>query len=227
MAEGLPQDLVDLVMARRGRLAVFDEIDPAATALLVVDMQKAWLAEGAPFETPPARAIVPAVNRLAAALRARNGLVVWIQHTNGPDGDPTGWPLYFGHFLSDQLRPRVAAALAEGSPLHALGEGLAVDPADWRLPKHRFSAFLRNSVDLEARLRARGIDTLIVTGTATDMCCESTARDAMMLDFRVFMPHDAVAAMREDRHLGGLRSVAQNFADIRGTEDVLALIGRA
>ena len=58
---------------------------------------------------------------------------------------------------------------------------------------------------------------LVVAGTATNICCESTVRDALMRDFRCFMPHDLVACPTEDGHLAGLRSVMQAFADVRGS----------
>jgi ureidoacrylate peracid hydrolase len=73
-------------------------------------------------------------------------------------------------------------------------------------------------------LTARGIDTLIVTGAATNVCVESTVRDAMMLDFRVFMPHNATAALDQDAHLAGVRNVMQSFADVRPVDALLALI---
>ena len=77
---------------------------------------------------------------------------------------------------------------------------------------------------MEWVLRERGIDTVIVTGVQTNMCVESTARDAMMLDFKVFMPHDAAAARTDDDHLAGLRTIGQVLADIRPVSDLLALV---
>jgi nicotinamidase-related amidase len=70
-------------------------------------------------------------------------------------------------------------------------------------------------------LRARRIRNLVVTGTATNMCCESTARDAMMLDYRVIMVPDANAARYDEDHLAGLTSFYQSFGDLRDTDDVL------
>ena len=117
---GLPTEVVRSATHRRGRLELFDAIDAGRTALLVIDMQQAWLAAGAPFETPPARALIPAINRLAAALRRRAGMVVWIQHTSGRPGEIGHWPLYFQHFIREEGRAAAIAALAPGAPLHAL-----------------------------------------------------------------------------------------------------------
>ena len=225
MLHGLPGSLVRSATHRRGRLELFAGIDPHRTALLVIDMQRAWLAEGAPFETPTARVLVPAINRLAATLRHRSATIAWIQHTVGNLGEDGYWPLYFEHFIRKEDRREAVAALAWGAPLHALDPGLEVSKGDLVLPKYRFSAFVRTPHDLESVLRARGVDTVIVTGTATNVCVESTVRDAMMRDFRVFMPHDAVAAPQPEAHLAGLRSVMQSFADVRPVDELIALCG--
>jgi len=225
VSQGLPDHIVQNATYRRGRLAVWDKLDPRATALLVIDMQNAWLAPGAPFETPPAREIVPAVNRLAGALRAAGGAVVWIRHTTGAPGTADYWSLFFDNFIHADVRQKTAEALVEDHPMHALYPALDVQPADLVVNKNRFSAFVRNKTDLEALLRGRGVDTLIISGTATNVCCESTAREAMMRDFRVFMPHDAVAAPHDDGHVAGLRTVMQAFADVRPVDEVISLMG--
>ena len=99
-----------------------------------------------------------------------------------------------------------------------------VQAGDQTLLKYRFSAFTNNPSDLEGALRRQGIDTVIVAGVATNICCESTARDAMMRDFKVFMPHDAVTAATPDQHFAGLGSVMQVFADVRPTDALVGLI---
>ena len=92
------------------------------------------------------------------------------------------------------------------------------------LRKYRFSAFLRNPDEPLALLEERGIESVIVVGTASNVGVESTVRDAMMLDFQTFMPHDAVVAPYYDGHLAAMRSVVQVFADVRPVQDLLALI---
>jgi ureidoacrylate peracid hydrolase len=219
-----PADLVRDATWRRGGLELFDRLDPTRAALMVIDMQNAWLTPGAPFETPSARALIPRVNALASALRRLGGLVVWIQHTTAPPGTPDYWALYFDHFIAPADRAAAAAALLPGSALHDLHPALDARPEDSRLRKFRFSAFVRNPDDPEPLLRSRGVDTLIVVGTATNVCVESTVRDAMMRDFRVFAPHDAVAAPRPRAHLAGLGNIMQSFADVRSVGRLLALM---
>lgn len=220
----LPDDLVERAIYRRGRLEVHDGLDPSRTALLVVDMQEAWLAPGAPFDTPVARTIVPAINRLAGALRAAGGRVAWFRHTAAPAGDPLDWPGYYDVHVAAVYRAATRAALAEGSATHDVGAAMAVAPSDWVWPKYRFSPFVRNAVDVEATLRDAGIDTVIVAGTATNVGVESTARDAMMRDFKVFVPHDAVVAPYYDGHLAAMRSIVQIFADVRPVDALLPLL---
>ena len=84
------------------------------------------------------------------------------------------------------------------------------------------SPFVEGASDLHATLRSRSIDSLIVTGTATNMCSESTARDAMMLDYKVIMVADANGARYPEDHMVGLTSFYQSFGDVRSTDEVLA-----
>jgi len=87
----LPQDLIDFVMSRRGRLNVFADIDPATTAMLIIDMQNAYLENGAPLYHAWAPGIIENLNTLAAALRAQGGVIVWLQHTTGAPGSTDFW----------------------------------------------------------------------------------------------------------------------------------------
>ncbi len=221
----LPQELIDRSIYRRGTLAVFDRIEPKKTALMVIDMQNAWLVPGAPFHTPPTLTIVPAINCLVDALRSRGGLVAWFRHTTGAPGTDTYWGHYFENFVSADKRGEAIEALLEGSWTHDVYSGFDVRAEDLVLPKYRFSAFLKNTVDVEKLFRERGIDTVIVVGTATNVGCESTIRDAMMLDFKTFMPHDAVVAAYEDGHLASMRSVMQTFADVRPVDELIEIMG--
>ncbi len=91
--------------------------------------------------------------------------------------------------------------------------------------KTRFSAFIQGSSDIDAGLGARGIDTLLITGTVTNVCCESTARDAAMLNYKVIMVADANAARSDDDHNATLNNLFNIFADVRTTDAAIALLG--
>jgi ureidoacrylate peracid hydrolase len=206
-----------------GREHAFDALTPKSTALLVIDMQNAFVAPGAPLEVPLARGIVPNINRLAAAMRALGGLVVWVRCTFTPTGRGR-WATYFENF--SRADPEAArASMYAGSEGHRFWPALDIRAGEPIVDKDRFSAFIQGASNLEALLIERGVDTVVITGTVTNVCCESTARDAMMRDFRVVMVEDANAARTDEEHLAGLMTVARVFGDVMSTDAVLAKLG--
>jgi len=221
----IPRDIVERMLERRGHLHLFDSIAPERTALVVIDMQNAFLEPGAPSETPVAREIVPNINRLAAAVRAAGGVVAWTQGAFKRSG-PHSWPLFFQTMVSPSRSEAILDALTEGQPGHALWNALDVHAQDIRVQKRRYSAFFPGACDLPERLRGRGIDTVLIAGTLTNVCCEASARDAMMADFRVVMVSDANAARSDAEHVASLATVVQFFGDVRSTGEVLALLAQ-
>jgi len=213
-------EIVERVLARRGRLHVFEALEAKRTALLVIDMQNAFVAPGAPIEVPAARAIVAPINRLAAALRLRGVPVIWVMHENQEGG--SDWAGFFDAFVAPGKRSQAAAALVAGSSLQALWPELDARPEDLRVPKNRYSAFITG--DFQKTLQQRGIDTLLIAGTKTNVCCESTARDAMMLDFKVVLLSDCTAALSDEEQRATLENVIQQFGDVRTSEEVLSLL---
>src|SRR5712675_1687124 len=160
----IPQAVVDRVVARRGREHVYDALDPAKTALVVVDMQNAFMLPGVAHALcPMAEKIVPNINRLATAVRDTGGTVFWIKTTFTPEALQS-WSTYFGMASPQRVAKRIEA-LTAGSIGHRLWSGLDVQPQDPIVEKNRFSAFIQGSSDLAAVLRARGLDTILVTGT--------------------------------------------------------------
>ncbi|MDA0226515.1 MAG: cysteine hydrolase [Proteobacteria bacterium] len=215
--------IVERVMARRGRLHWFNTLDPARTALLVIDMQNTFCQPGAPAEVVQSRAIVKPINRLAAGLRQRGGAVIWVVHANGSQAGQSDWALFFNHVVSDQVRTQTMESLSPGR--QQVWHELNTEPDDLTVVKNRYSALITGSSSLERILRSRGLDTVLIAGTKTNVCCESTARDAMMLDFRVVMVADCCAALSEEEHLVSLENVIQQFGDVRTSDQVLALLG--
>jgi ureidoacrylate peracid hydrolase len=216
------REIVERVLARRGRLHLFDKLDPKKSALLVIDMQNAFVAPGAPIEVPAARAIVAPINRLAAELRRRGVTVIWVQHENASDGKD--WAGFYDAFMAPGQRAKAAAALAAGSQLQKLYPELTIEKADLRVAKNRYSALIKGH--LEKDLRARGIDTLLLAGTKTNVCVECTARDAMMLDYKVVLLSDCTAALSDDEQRATLENVIQQFGDVLTAEEALALLSR-
>ena len=214
------REIVERVLARRGRLHLFDSLDPKRSALVVIDMQNAFVASGAPMEVPAARGIVAPINRLAAELRRRGVAVIWVAHENRQDG--RDWAGFFDAFIAPGRRADASAALSAGAELQKLYPDLEVAPGDLRLPKNRYSAFIKN--DFEQKLQERGIDTLLIAGTKTNVCCECTARDAMMLDYKVVLLSDCTAALSDDEQRATLENMIQQFGDVLSADEALALL---
>ena len=116
--------------------------------------------------------------------------------------------------------------MAPGTKGYELWAGLDVKPNDLKIEKTRFSAFIQGASNLEAVLRSRGIDTVIITGTVTNVCCESTARDAMMRNFKTIMVTDANAAETDELHNASLSAFYLKFGDIMTTDMVIASLAR-
>jgi ureidoacrylate peracid hydrolase len=217
---GIPNHLTERVLKRRGRLHIYDRLVPRSTALVVVDLQNIFMAPGMPLEVPYAREIVPNVNRLATAVRDGGGPVVWVQMTG--EG-MRAWSSYYDR-LGPAMQAEVAANIARGTEGHALWDKLDVRPGDLLIEKTRYSVFIQGASELDRELRQRGVDTVVVVGTLTNVCCESTARDAMMLNYRTVLVSDANAAMSDEEHNMSLANVFTTFGDVLSTDEVIAAL---
>lgn len=193
------------------------EVQPARTALINVDMQRCFV-EDSPLASPDGLAVLGRINALAAVCRAAGILIV---HTRGwmrADGSNLG-------VMGELVPPFIVALYTEGSETAELHQGLDVIPGDIILNKPRYGAF--HGTDLELILRSRGIDTVIISGVATNICCETTAREAAQRDFRVLFLSDGTAT----KDMGGVSaadlqsatcaSLGMVFAKITTTEQVI------
>jgi ureidoacrylate peracid hydrolase len=216
----IPPEIVERVIARCGRAHPFEELVPERTAFVVIDLQVGFMDPAISHAyCPMAERIVPAVNRLAAAVREAGGGVFWVQNTHDASCD-TEWSV-MQRMATPEARARRVAAMTEGSPGHALWPALDVRAEDERVLKRRFSAFIQGSSDLAQRLRARGFDTVLIGGTVTNVCCESSARDAMMLDFRTVMVADCNAANTDAEHNASLAAFWNIFGDVMTSGHVI------
>ncbi len=217
----IPQHVIDWCIHRRGRRHVYEAVDPTSTALLVIDMQNCFIVpELSPVEVPGVAAIAPNINALAKATRDAGGTVIWTQHVYTP-----GWSSWFDHFAAPEMRERIIADTAVGSHGRKIWKGMDVQPADPVVVKTRSSALTPGSSNLKSILDAAGVDTLIVTGTLTNVCCESTTRDAMLMNYKTIFIADATGARSDDEHNATLVNMIQFFADVRMTEEVVDLLG--
>jgi len=102
-----------------------------------------------------------------------------------------------------------------------------VRPEDEIVRKYRYSAFMPGTSDLADRLRARGFDTVLITGTVTNVCCESSARDANMMNFRTIMVSDGNAALSQELHDASLTAFYMTFGDVMDSDMIIASLRRA
>ena len=197
----------------------FADVNPKATALLVIDLQVAFVDEGQPFSSQNARDIVPNVNRLILAARKAGSTVIFTRASTAETG-PYARPRWFDESAS--YGP-LATLLKPGRSEWQLSQLIDFQPSDLVIDKYRSSAMLPQSSNLAELLKERGIDTLIISGAITNYCCENTARDACQMDFRVLFAIDATAALTDEEHNASLGSVG-GHADLRATSEMIELL---
>jgi len=137
------------------------------------------------------------------------------------------WSSWFTDFASPQRRKAMIETFGKDCHGFALWPELDVQTTDMIVDKTRFGAFVPGSSKLHEILQARGIDTLIITGTATNVCCESTARDAMQMNYKVIFVADGNAALTDAEHNATLNNMVTLFADVMTTKEVTGFLGSA
>jgi nicotinamidase-related amidase len=203
---------------------VYAALDARRTAFVVIDMQNYFMAPGEQCEVPLARKIVPNVNRLAHAVRARGGHVVWVQTAASPESRQS-WSVLHDTMMTPERRETRWTSVDPSGSGYLLWPELEVLPEDGRIVKYRFSAFIQGASPIEQYLRERGLDMLLIAGTATNVCCESSARDAMMLNFKVAMVSDALATYSDEAHAASLLTFYGIFGDVLTVDEAIAGLG--
>jgi nicotinamidase-related amidase len=201
---------------RRGRRHAFEVIEPARTAVVVIDMVPFFVAE-----MEYARGIVPNISRITDCVRRTGGTVAWVL-PGTPDPSAVA-DEFFGPDVATMYR----RSGGNGPLRERLWHELEVHDHDLVVEKTAPSAFFPGRSPLSELLGARGIDTVLITGAVTNVCCESTARDASTLGYRVIMVADGNAARRDQDHNATLHTIYRSFGDVRSTSDVLQLIETA
>jgi len=208
------------LMARGRTINRFDAIDSTRTALLVIDLQNGFILPDSPFGLARAQPLLPLANTLAAALRAAGGKVIWTRHTYTDSGPRAVAPWQ----TQNPVIGALAAALREGNDAHRLHADLDVAEHDAVIDKYRYSALTYHSSDLHKILRDWDIDTLIIMGCVANCCCETTARDAYQMGYKVIFLADGNAAPTAEDEAAARLSVASVCADVRPAFEVLAML---
>lgn len=195
-------------------------VDPRTSALLVIDMQNDFVQEGCPMEVPMARRRIPRMRRVVDRCRAAGVPVVYTRHVlyDAFDVSP----------LETAIQPWLrTSGMREGTFGARITAELAPEPGDHVVRKHRYDAF--HNTELETLLHTvsglRRVDTVIVVGTLTEVCCDTTARSAYMRDFKVAFVGDATGALSEEAQTATERAIGSFFGRVLSTAEVEAEIG--
>ncbi|OPX21508.1 MAG: hypothetical protein B1H03_06470 [Planctomycetales bacterium 4484_113] len=189
------------------------QLSAEKSALLVIDMQKFFLEPGSPTFTCGGLAILATVKRLIDAFRAAGRPVVYSRHVHKADGSDAG---IMGWWWEGMC--------IEGSPESEVHDDIAPRADERVIFKRRYSAFY--NTELETVLRCLKVEDLVVSGIMTNLCCESTARDAYYRDYRVFFPADATGSVTEEMHLASLLNLAFGFAFVTTADEVMRQLGK-
>jgi len=219
----LSADVLQMIQAQRGTLHPFTRIDPRRTAHVVVDLQNGFMEPGAPVEVPVAREIVPNVNQISAAVRACGGLNVFLRMTVDAESRAS-WSNWFTHLHTRESGTTLTQAFARDAHYWQLWPALTFTDGDLAVDKYRFGAFVPGASSLHDLLQRHSIDTLIITGTLSNCCCESTARDAMQMNYKIIFVADANAALTDAAHNATLENMAFLFGDVMSTAQLLGCI---
>lgn len=178
------------------------------SALLVIDMQRFFIRPGASVYLPASDAVIGNVKRMIEAFRKAERPVIYTAHVHHPDGIDAG---IIGWWWADMCK--------DGTPEAQVDDRIAPLAGEKIVKKHRYSAFF--DTDLGTVLRCQEIKDLVITGVMTNMCCETTAREAFMRDYRVFFLADATATATEEMHMASLLNLALGFAHVATTDEIL------
>lgn len=218
------QEIVDRVLSRRGRYHLYDALDPGRTAFVVVDMQNMFCEPGAPAEVPASRGVCGNIDRLAAEVRALGGLVIWITSAATFANGKSDWESFIRNFVAEEVRERTIEAMKPGGHGERIWRGLEPDDGDLFVRKNRYSALTPGASMLQSVLASHRIRNVLIGGTKTNVCCESTSRDAMQLDYQVVMVEDCNAALSDEEHRAALENIIQQFGDVMTTDEVIAAL---
>ncbi|WP_342129428.1 cysteine hydrolase [Hydrogenophaga sp. OTU3427] len=196
---------------------MYPRLDPVRTAVLVIDMQDAFIRQDSPACVPSAKRIVDRINALTLCLRSAGATICFTRHTVVEHD----WSRYV-EIVAGGDPARASALLGGGTGGHAIFSGIDVQPGDVVVDKMRFGALGTEHCSLNGELVLRGIDTVVIAGTLTNICCESTARQAMELDYRTIVVADATAARSDAAQTAALLNVFAAFGDVATTDQICA-----
>jgi ureidoacrylate peracid hydrolase len=202
-----------------------EKVDPRHAALLLVDVQNDFCAEGGAMhregrDLTLVQRMIPRLERLLEAARSADVACVWIRNVYN-----TGPNHYLSEVWLEQAKRRRKGAYVEYpvcEPGAWNGDFYRVKPQpdEVIVTKHRYGAF--ESTDLDLILRSRGIRTVIMTGVATNVCVETTARQAFLRDYYVVFTSDCSATFSPAQHDAALFNIDQFFGQVVSSHEIIA-----
>lgn len=194
-------------------------VNPQKTALLVIDMQNDFVLEGYPMEVPMARRRIPRMQEVIAECRAAGIPVVYTQHILLDTFNVSP--------LESAYNPALLnAGMRKGSFGAEVVDDLKPEPDDVVIQKHRYDAFHNTQLEnvLTSISGLRQVDTVIIIGTLTEVCCDSTARGAYMRDFKVAFISDATGALSDEAQAATEKTISTFFGRVLPTGELVAEI---
>ncbi len=194
-------------------------VNPQKTALLVIDMQNDFVLEGYPMEVPMARRRIPRMQEVITECRAAGIPVVYTQHILLDTFNVSP--------LESAYNPALLnAGMREGSFGAEVVDDLKPEPDDVVIQKHRYDAFHNTQLEnvLTSISGLRQVDTVIIIGTLTEVCCDSTARGAYMRDFKVAFISDATGALSDEAQAATEKTISTFFGRVLPTGELVAEI---
>ena len=189
------------------------EFRPDKSALLVIDMQEFFLDPHSPSFTCGGLAILPVLQGLIKAFRENDRPVIYTRHVHHPE-----------HLDSGIMGWWWKGMCVEGTPESQVHHDLAPLASEKVILKHRYSAFY--NTDLETVLRCLHVEDLVITGVMTNMCCESTARDAYYRDYHVFFLADGTGSINEEMQVASLLNLSFGFAYVTSADWIIRELER-
>jgi len=211
---GINQTIVDKVFLRRGRLHAFPTLDPTKTALVVIDLDTGTVTRVG----DEIRSFVPQINSLAAMLRRQGGVVAWVTTPIQKASD--NFRAIYGPSLTSMYEQEGA----QNGKARKVWHELEIQPDDIHAIKTASSAFFPGKSNLHEQLQQRSIDTVLIVGAVTNVCCEASARDAAELEYKVTMVSDALWGHGNGLHEASLATFFRNYGDVRPSHDIIQLI---
>ncbi len=193
------------------------QVNPQKSALLIIDMQNDFVLHGYPMEVPMARHRIPRMQEVVSECRAAEIPVIYTEHILLDSFNVSP--------LESAYNPALlAAGMREGSFGSRVVDDLRPGPDDIVIHKHRYDAF--HNTQLETVLAnisgPRQVDTVIIVGTLTEVCCDSTARGAFMRDYKVAFVGDATGALSIEAQSATERNISAFFGRVLSTEELTA-----